>query len=306
MGNENVEVIGVDVGYGLIKTVHSNFTTSVKDYGETKPPLMDRVVFFKGKYYSVGGDRSKAKVDKTADEDTYILTLAGIGEEMKLKGITKANIVLSVGLPLERCNGDTRTGLEDYYSREKEIRFSYEDIDYEITIERVVVNAQCVAGIIDMLQGKTLPKTCIIIDIGSWTIDILPIENYKPQQARAISLPNGVINCMNSCNNEIRRREGFDVSEGQIQQIMLGEKDALPPQFSNIVQKVISGYVKDIADTLMEYKYNIYTLPCIFMGGGASVVKNYGKELFPNSSYLLDISANAVGYEKIAKTLIKK
>ena len=56
----------------------------------------------------------------------------------------------------------------------------------------------------------------------------------------------------------------------------------------------------------MEYKYNIYTLPCIFMGGGASVVKNYGKELFPNSSYLLDISANAVGYEKIAKTLIKK
>lgn len=304
--NTNLEVIGVDIGYGLCKTVHTNFTTSLKDFGETKPPLMDRVIFYKGKYYAVGGDRAKAKADKTEDEDTYILTLAGIGEELKLKGLTKASIVLSVGLPLERCNGETRTGLEQYYSREKEVKFSYEDIEYEITIEKVIVNAQCVSGIIDMLQDKSIPSTCIIVDIGSWTIDILPIENYKPQQARAISLPNGVINCMNSCNNEIRRRTGLEVLESQIQQVMLGNKDALVPMYSTIVQNVIRDYVKDIADTLIEYKYNIHALPCVFMGGGASVVKNYGKDLFPISSYCLDISANAIGYERIAKMLISK
>lgn len=305
-------VVGVDNGYGLTKTVHTEFVTAVRDYGETKPALPDHVVHYKEKYYIVGGDRKKTRNDKTEDIDTYILTLAGIAEELSRKnlpeedGVTKANIVLAVGLPLDRCAGNNRDSFKEYFKKEKFVRFEYEDKSYEITIEDVYVNAQCVSGIVDQLSAGLIPDPSIIVDIGSWTIDILPIENGKPQAAKVLSLNEGVIKCMNRCNEEIRRRNMSEVAEFQIQQIMLGNSDALPAKYSNIIQDVIRKYVINVKDLLEEHGYNLETITCVFMGGGVAVVKNYGRDLFPMTTYINDIHANAVGYELIVNNQLKK
>lgn len=305
MGNKT-EVIGVDVGNGLTKTASTEFVSSVRDYGETKPALNDRLVKYNNKYYIVGGDRTKTKTDQKQDDTAFILALAGIGEELNKRNITDANIVLSEGLPLERCIKENQIADIEYYKKGETISFEYEDVPHTIVIDDVIVSAQCVAGVVDLFAEGNMPDTCIIIDIGSWTVDILPVENGRPQVAKVKSVLEGVINCMVRCNDEIRRRTGKEVLENQIQQIMRGNLNALPPVYSKIVVDEIKKYVKNLYDILNENKFNTDVLPCIFMGGGASLIKQYGEEYFPLARYITNIRANAIGYEKIGNQKLGK
>lgn len=300
------EIIGVDIGYGNCKTVSEIYTTSLRDYGETKPPLVNDSIYYNGKYYIVGGDRASVKLNRTDDDVAYILTLAGIAKELKNRNLPHdSHIFLGVGLPIDRCNGSSKTELADYYKKYDSVKFTFEDEEFNIYIDDVFVMAQGYAGVFDLISNKSIPETCIVVDIGSWTIDILPIVNGKPQPAKAISLNDGLINCFLKCNEEIRRRTGEEVLESQIQSIMLGDKAVLPPQYSNIIQEQIVAYIRHVADVLIEHKFNINTLPCVFIGGGSSVVKCYGENLFPIAKYRTDIHANAVGYETITKHYVK-
>jgi len=154
---DNIEVIGVDVGNGYTKTVHSDFVSAKRDWGETKPTLTDKLVSYNGKYYTVGGERTKTKTDQKKDDTCLTLALAGIGEELKYRGLRESKILLSEGLPLERCIESNKVFDEKYYLKGNTVEFEYEDIPYKIEIIDVLVNPQCVAGIVDMVANKELP-----------------------------------------------------------------------------------------------------------------------------------------------------
>lgn len=300
------EVVGIDVGNGYTKTVNTEFISAVKDYGETKPAITDNLLMYDGKYYIVGGERTKTKTDKKKDNTALILALAGLGYELNFRGIGDTSVILSEGLPLERCIKEKQIEDEEYYKQGETLYFEYEDVPHTVKIEKVLVNPQCVAGVIDLLADGMLPDPCIVVDLGSWTVDILPIEDGKPQGSRIKSALDGVINCMLNCNDEIRRKTGEEVSEKQIQKVMLGDKMALPPEYAHICIKTTKEYVKGIADTLAENKFNVNTISCVFMGGGASIVKKYGEEYFPITKYITNIRANAIGFEKIGNQYLEK
>lgn len=312
MGNE-IEVIGVDVGNGYTKTVHTEFVSSKKDWGDKKPPLIEKLVKYKGKYYTVGGDRTKTKTDNKNDETCLILALAGIAEELRLRGKHESKILLSEGLPLERCHEENKVIDEEYYLKGQIVEFEYEDEPYKIEIADVLVNPQGIAGILDMLVNSELPENCIVVEIGSWTTELIPIENNKAQGAKTQSLNFGVIDCLNKCNEAIRRTTGKEIPETMIQKVMMGNTDALPPKYLTMCIEEIKTQVKNLADTLEENKYNLDVLTCVFMGGGSCMVKNYGEDLFPLAKYIIDantmlpnIRANAVGYEKLGKNYLRK
>lgn len=304
----NSIIIGVDVGNGYTKTVSSSFVSSVRDYGETKPALPDMCIKYNDHYYVVGGERTKTKTDIKNDNTDLILALAGIGMELSNRKIygDKIHIILSEGLPIERCIAENKEFDKKYYLKGQKVEFEFENIPRTIVIDDVIVNPQAVSGVAELINKRAIPKRCLVVDIGSWTVDVLSIENYRPQSANVHSFLNGIINCMLSCNEEIRRRTGMEVLESQIQDIMMGDKMALPPKYSNIVVSQIEKYVKAIYDTLIENKYNIETSYIVFMGGGASIVERYGRDLFPMAMFLNDIHANAIGYEQIARIISKK
>ena len=77
------EVVGVDHGFGNIKTRHTVFRSGVRAYDE-EPALAEDALYFKGKYYVVGDEHKGFVNDKTVDEDYYIATLAAIAEELPL------------------------------------------------------------------------------------------------------------------------------------------------------------------------------------------------------------------------------
>lgn len=298
--DEKIEVIGVDVGNGYTKTVSTQFVSGVKALGSVKPVMMTNVVEYEGKFYIVGGERLKHTTDNKNTKDFLILCLAGIGEELKARNITDTKIILSEGLPPERCNRDTIAADKKYYCCGQTIEFSYEDEPHVIEIVDVLVNPQCVSAVVDKMGD--LPDPCVLVDVGTYTVDVLPIIDGKPQGSMMVSLFNGVRDCMEECKADLRRRIGKEVTENQIQKVMRGFKDTVSPEYSAIIQTVTRNYVENIAATLEEHKINLDTITCVFMGGGASVIKEYGMGLFPLAMYVPNIRANAVGYEKIGKS----
>lgn len=57
---------------------------------------------------------------------------------------------------------------------------------------------------------------------------------------------------------------------------------------------------------LREYKYNLSRTRLLFVGGGAAVIKNYGSPERYNATCLMDINANAKGYEALYLKRLKR
>lgn len=91
--------IGLDHGYGNIKTAHRVFTTGVEAYDE-EPIVSTNFVKYREKYYVIGESHLVYQGNKTDSDDFYILTLAGLAEKLKFWGLHEAEVVLAVGLPL--------------------------------------------------------------------------------------------------------------------------------------------------------------------------------------------------------------
>ena len=93
------KIIGVDTGYGNIKSANTVTPTGFIEY-DTPPIFSGNILEYNGKYYRFGEGHKNFIVDKTADNDFYILTLMAIARELKRVGIYSADVYLAEGLPL--------------------------------------------------------------------------------------------------------------------------------------------------------------------------------------------------------------
>ena len=85
---------------------------------------------------------------------------------------------------------------------------------YHVVIENVAVFPQCYAAVADKLQ--TFNKKTLIVDIGSWTIDIMPVVDKVPDESKCVTIPKGLITCMRrkrnsprAIRNTVRRTKGL-------------------------------------------------------------------------------------------------
>ena len=95
----NFKIIGIDHGYGNMKTANCCFPTGVIA-SDTEPPFTNDLLIWNNKYYSIGIGHKEFTADKFTDEDYYILTLAAIARELNRERITDAKIFIAAGLPL--------------------------------------------------------------------------------------------------------------------------------------------------------------------------------------------------------------
>ena len=63
-------IIGIDHGYGYIKTCHSVFASGVAAF-DAEPAFSKRLVELDGRFYQVGCQPDGLAADKTATEDYY-------------------------------------------------------------------------------------------------------------------------------------------------------------------------------------------------------------------------------------------
>ena len=83
-------IIGVDNGYGNMKTARRCFKTALAKY-DSKPVLSRDYLEYDGKFYVIGEGQKGFVADKQSDEDNYILTLAAITKELEARGMKDAS-----------------------------------------------------------------------------------------------------------------------------------------------------------------------------------------------------------------------
>ena len=79
-------IVGVDHGYAAMKTAHFSFPSGLVAY-EHEPYTQKDVLEYEGRYYVVGSGRQPLQKDKTQTMDYYLLTLAAIAKEIRLRGL---------------------------------------------------------------------------------------------------------------------------------------------------------------------------------------------------------------------------
>jgi plasmid segregation protein ParM len=299
--NNKLEVIAIDHGWSMIKTVNEVFVTGVKEITSI-PALYVDTLEYKGRYYKIGTSRQEVKDTKVEDDSFLLLTYAAIAKELKRRGIQEAKIFLAVGLPLTRF-GAERTDFINYLMAEKDVTFSYEKVAYHILIDNVAVFPQCYAAVADRLPA--FAKKTLVVDIGSWTIDMMPVIDRSPDESKCVTIPRGLITCMRSINEQCVRQLNGEIDESEIQHYMRYATSDMDESYLSIVRTEIEDFVEKVFNSIREYGYNLKTTPIVFVGGGAVVMKNFSHYNQKNISYILDVKANARGYERLAQMCFK-
>ena len=88
----NKIIIGIDHGYGNIKTANHCFKTGITSY-DNEPPFTKDMLIYNGKYYLIGEGHKEFLRDKVQDNDYYCLTLVAIAMELMDANVYEADVV---------------------------------------------------------------------------------------------------------------------------------------------------------------------------------------------------------------------
>lgn len=301
-GVSTPEIIGIDHGWSYIKTLNNVFKSGVKEIS-TEPAFFDDVLEYKDKFYKVGTSRMEVKKNKVVTPEYYYLTLAAIAKEMKSRKKNDAHIVIAAGLPASRY-GDEKKDFQKYLTQNNEVFFKFEQENFHIWVDKAFIYPQCYPAVIDSLP--MFGSKVVVVDIGSWTIDIVPVLNRKPDESGISSIPQGIITCMRAINKECMRRFGEQIDESEITKYMIHKETMLPCDYKEVMNREFEHFIEMILGSLREEQYSLMTTPIIFVGGGAILMKNFCDRNYGHFTYLTDVKANASGYETLARIALSK
>lgn len=159
----NTKIIGIDHGYGNMKTANFCFKSGLIAY-DSEPLFTADMLVYENRYYLIGEGHKEFVPDKIKDEDYYILTLAAIAKELKSEGITESDVHIAAGLPLTWTSGQKNT-FAAYLTKNEEVCFSYRKDEYKIRIVGVSIYPQGYAAIAPF--ATKLNGINLIADIGN-------------------------------------------------------------------------------------------------------------------------------------------
>ncbi|SEQ81972.1 plasmid segregation protein ParM [Lachnospiraceae bacterium NE2001] len=299
---KDYEIIGIDHGFGNIKTRNTTFRAGIT-VSDAENDIAPDVVKYKDKYLIIGENHKSFESDKVINDDYYYLTIAALAKEMRIRKIRSAKLVLAVGLPLMWAQ-EQREVFRNYLMREKELEFEYKGISYSVTIERVLVFTQGYVAIMERI-GE-LDGIYYVADIGNGTINVMNINDHRINSSKCFTDQIGVRKCIESIQNEIANKMQKDIPYDICEEYLIKGTTTLPERIQTTMDETACRYVSSIIGKLKEHGYDPDYMKLICMGGGSGIVKRYLRFPDTNVEYMDDIRATAKGYEQFALAVLRK
>ncbi len=307
--HNNFYIIGVDAGYGNMKTTRTIYPTGLVAM-DTKPFFDGDILEYNGIWYRIGEGHKAYNPDKTADEDFYILTLASIAAELSTEQISEANVHLALGLPTT-WTGRQREDYRRYMMRNPDIRFTFNDVLYSIHLTDCIVFPQGYAALVPLMDSdkrfnefRQFTGTVMMADIGNGTMNIMRLVNGKPNDQHCWTEVLGVNQCVLTARKQMMDKYGIDMPESVIEQFLRTGTANLARELLDNLTDIVRGYVTGLFDALRVHGYDARLMKLFVMGGGGCLVKHFGKYDPGAIVFVDDLHASARGYEYMAQGVI--
>lgn len=299
---KNLRIIGIDHGYGNIKTANTATPTGVSVF-ETEPTFEGSTIFYDGRYYRFGEGHKPFISDKTEDEDFYAATLLGIAKELSREKIYEVDVHIAAGLPLTWVKNQ-RESFREYLMKNPDVTFRYKKKFYKIHIAGCSIYPQGYAAVIGRLGEMN--GVNMLADIGNGTINIMYINNRKPVESKCWTEKLGVNQCVIAVQNAVLDKFGAKIDETIIENIIRHGKDNISKKYLDCITEQIKIYAEKILELLEKYEYNSELMRLYITGGGVSIMKSFAELDFENVVLIEDICAAAKGYETICLNSLRR
>jgi plasmid segregation protein ParM len=271
--------------------------TGVEAY-EDEPIVSTNYVKYQNKYYVIGESHLVYQGNKTDSDDFYILTLAGLAEELKFRGLHEAEIVLAVGLPLAWVKSQAAEW-RAYLMRERELDFMFRKERYKVHLCGVEIFPQGLAAVHN--QGA-MPGMNMLVDIGNGTMSILEIHDGRPIEKSISTEVFGVHQCMEKIQKELSKQRGVDVPEMLIEPLLKSGIGERTDDVATVTKKIAENYTEEIIKKLTAHGYREELVHLYIIGGGGCLLRHFSTLTDKkNVTVISDICANAKGYEALAE-----
>ena len=289
-------IIGVDHGYGNMKTAHRVFKTGVECF-EEEPIVSMNYVKYKDRYYVIGENHLIYQGNKTDSDDFHILTLAALAEELKFRGIHEANVTLAAGLPLAWAKTQA-ADFKKYLMQEQELFFSFCKENYKVHLRGVEVFPQ---GFAAVCSADSMKGINMIADIGNGTMNVMQIIDGRPLEKSLVTDKFGVSICMKEIQKELSKSAGENIPEFMIEPMLINGMQGRTDAVAKTVERIAKQYAGDILKRLSDYGYKENLVHLYVIGGGGCLLRHYSNIASKgNVTFIEDICANAKGYEYLA------
>ena len=297
-GNNNNEqiIIGVDHGYGNIKTANFCFKAGVAAFDQ-EPTFKSNLLVFDGRYYLVGEEHKEFAADKMQDMDYYILTLAAIACELAFRDVFSARVRLAVGLPLTWVSRQ-KDAFKHYLLQNESVDFSFRGTDYHVTFTGADVFPQGFCAVADALPD--FKGVNMLADIGNGTMNIMYINDCRPQEKKCFTKKYGTHQCMLAARENLMKLHGAAVEDSIIERVIQHGTAEVGDKYLNAIWESATQYVEGIFRKLREREYNPELMRLYVVGGGSCLIRHFGQCDTERVIILDDICATAKGYEFLA------
>ncbi|MFD1019793.1 Alp7A family actin-like protein [Thalassobacillus hwangdonensis] len=251
---------------------------------------------------------------KSEEDQTLVMLFAALaldavnekneGTFKKANGVVDANYTLGTGLPLREVKEGKDVGyrsrlLGSVHQVEFLVTPKYQGIKVNLKFDEVKVYPEGFAAYINLVMDNELniinkdliDKRILIQDIGGLSTDIAVIKDRNVDDDKAQGFNIGVSESLEKIREEIRTKHGVELdSRRDVVDIITKKNDR-----NHIMVKGSRTSVHDITDRILlelakkQYRHlrnvwqkNSQTEICYFVGGGASVLKDYLKTLNNN------------------------
>ena len=302
MTQNGTAVIGIDHGYGNIKTANTITPTGVTAY-DTKPAFEGNILFYDNTYYKIGDVHKTYIPDKSEDMDNYICTLYGIARELSRENITEADVHISAGLPLAWVR-EQRESFRRYLLKHEYSEFDFRDKHYKVHIVGCSVYPQGYTAVIDRLHEMN--GVNLIADIGNCTMNVMYLNNKRANESRCWTEKLGVSKCVDMVKNAVMDKYHVVLDDVIIEEVIRRGTADIAPHILEAVTRTMEDYCKMIFDTLRKYDYDHDLMKLYVVGGGSILIKNLGSYNKERVILITDVCATAKGYEFLAWQSLNK
>ncbi|MCD8231279.1 MAG: ParM/StbA family protein [Clostridiales bacterium] len=295
-------VIGIDHGYGNIKTAHCCFKSGVTSY-DKEPTFKSNLLIYEGIYYIIGEEHKEFISDKMTDSDYYILTLAAIARELNARRLTSASVHIAAGLPLTWVS-EQKDSFRSYLLQNDVVDFSFRDVDYHVEFAGADIFPQGFSAVADRLREfKGINMLC---DIGNGTMNVMYINECRPLAKKCFTEKYGTNQCLIAVRENLMRQFGVAVDDMVLDRVIRTGTADISERYLNAIRDTAAEYTAGIFRRLREHEYDPELTRLYVVGGGSCMVKNFGE--YERNQVIIndDICATAKGYELLAAQKLQR